>query len=97
MKAITSHQHLRRIQQQLNSVDGDIQGNKRAVHYWKGEANWYGEELKRLESTIKEEGLFCVYHCVGCQIMAMHLISYDTSLLCISIRYLHTVILATLC
>jgi hypothetical protein len=28
------------------------------------EANRYGEELEQLESTIKEEGLFCVEWCL---------------------------------
>ena len=45
-------------------MDGGIQDKKTAVHDWEDNANRYGEELKQLESTIKEEGLFCVEWCV---------------------------------
>ena len=45
-------------------MDREIKSNKSMVHYWEGQANRYGEELKQLESTIKEEGLFCVEWCV---------------------------------
>ena len=38
-------------------MDGEIQRNKGLVHDREGRANQYGEKL---ESTIKEEGLFCV-------------------------------------
>ena len=41
-------------------MDGEIQSNKSRVHDYEEEANLYGKELKQLESTIKEEGLFCV-------------------------------------
>ena len=34
------------------------------VHGWERNANRHGEELKQLESTIKEEGLFCVEWCL---------------------------------
>jgi hypothetical protein len=34
------------------------------VHRWEEVANLAGEELKQLESTIKEEGLFCVEWCL---------------------------------
>ena len=61
------------------------------VHHWEQQANQYGEELKQLDSTIKEEGLFCaewcvvvseyVYHCVGSlSTTSWHVISYDTPL-----------------
>ena len=45
-------------------MDGWIQTYKSMVHDYEGEANRYGGELKQLESTIKEEGLFCVEWCV---------------------------------
>ena len=45
-------------------MDGEIRDNKSLVHSWEGRANQYGEELKQLESTIKEEGLFCVEWCL---------------------------------
>jgi hypothetical protein len=38
--------------------------DKFSVQYWEGRANRAGEELKQLESTIKEEGLFCVEWCL---------------------------------
>ena len=41
-------------------MDGQIQRYKSRVHGYEENANQYGEELKQLESTIKEEGLFCV-------------------------------------
>jgi hypothetical protein len=41
-------------------VDERIQSYKSEVHRWEGEANRYGEELKQLESVVKEEGLFYV-------------------------------------
>ena len=53
-----------RIQQKLKEVDGEIQSDKSDVHYWEEEANRYGEELKQLDPTIKEEGSFCVEWCV---------------------------------
>ena len=61
------------IQRRLQKVDGEIQSWKIGVQAWEGEANQYGEELKQLESTIKEEGLFCVEWCV---VMS---VSYGTS------------------
>ena len=45
-------------------MDGDIQRHKSSVHYWEGEANRHGEELKQLEPITKEEGLFCVEWCL---------------------------------
>ena len=45
-------------------MDGQIQRYKSRVHGYEENANRYGEELKQLESTIKEEGLFCVEWCV---------------------------------
>ena len=41
-----------------------IQSRKSAVHRWEGRANRHGEELKQLDLTIKEEGLFCVEWCL---------------------------------
>ena len=38
----------------------EIQDYERWVHYWEEKANRHGEELKQLDPTIKEEGLFCV-------------------------------------
>ena len=34
------------------------------MHHWEERANQRGEELKQLDPTIKEEGLFCVEWCV---------------------------------
>ena len=45
-------------------VDGKIQRYKSEMHDCEGKANQYGEELKQLESTIKEEGLSCVEWCL---------------------------------
>ena len=45
-------------------MDGSIQSYKALVHDWDRMANQAGEEVKQLESTIKEEGLFCVEWCV---------------------------------
>ena len=45
-------------------MDGSIQGSKSWVHDYERYANQDGEELKQLESTIKEEGLFCVEWCL---------------------------------
>ena len=45
-------------------MDGEIQSNTSGVHYWEGEANRNGEELKQLDPTIKEEGLFCIEWCL---------------------------------
>ena len=39
-------------------MDGKIQSSKSEVQFWEGQANRAGEE-----STIKEEGLFCVEWC----------------------------------
>ena len=60
LKAATSRQERWRIQQRLEEVDGSIQDNKSQVHGWEGDANRRFEKLKQLESTIKEEGLYCV-------------------------------------
>ena len=45
-------------------MDGDLQSNKSSVHFWEVAAYRDGEKLKQLESTIKEEGLFCIEWCV---------------------------------
>ena len=45
-------------------MDENLQTNKSMVHHWEGRTNGAGEELKQLESTVKEEGLFCVEWCV---------------------------------
>ena len=45
-------------------MDGRLQSYKSDVHYWEKVTNQTGEKLKQLESTIKEEGLFCVEWCV---------------------------------
>ena len=47
-----------RILQRLTKVDEDIQSNKGGMNYWEKEANEYGEKLKQLDPTIKEEGMF---------------------------------------
>ena len=54
---------------------GKIQSDKCDVQYWERRANRYGEELKQLASTIKEEGLFCVEWCV----MSVSTVSCGTS------------------
>ena len=59
-------------------MDGKIQSRKSGLHCWEGRANRYGEELKQLESTIKEEGLFCVEWCL---VVSVSTISYEISLL----------------
>ena len=41
-------------------MDGGIQYRKSLVHRCEEKANREGKKLKQLESTIKEEGLFCV-------------------------------------
>ena len=46
-------------------MDGEIQSSKSEVCSWEGYVNRAGEELKQLESTIKEEGLFCVEWCLS--------------------------------
>ena len=53
LKAATSNQERERMQRKLNVVDGNLQDNKSWVHYWEERANKNGEELKQLESTIK--------------------------------------------
>jgi hypothetical protein len=58
LKAATSRQERRRIQQRLE-VDKKIQYHKSEVRRWEGKANRAGEELKQLES-LNEDGLFCV-------------------------------------
>ena len=45
-------------------MDEKLQNNTRVVHDWEERDNQAGEKLKQLESTIKEEGLFCVEWCV---------------------------------
>ena len=45
-------------------MDEEIQYYKGEVHDWEKRANRHGEELEQLESTIREEGLFCVEWCV---------------------------------
>ena len=51
-----------------------IQYNKRRVHRNEEDASRYGEELKQLDPTIKEEGLFCVEWCIG---MSMSTVSCE--------------------
>ena len=75
LKAATSHQKRERIQQKLERVDWEAQYYKRLVDRWEEVANRYGEELKQLESTIKEEGLFCVEWCI---IMSMSSVSCES-------------------
>ena len=58
-------------------MDGDIQSRKIGVHRYEGCTNRYGEELKQLESTIKE-GLFCVEWCL---VLSVSSTSYEISLL----------------
>ena len=53
-------------------VDGSIQYDKREVHNYEGHVNQDEERLKQLESTIKEEGLFCVEWCL---IMSMRTVN----------------------
>ena len=48
-------------------MDGNIQENKSLVHYWDGKGNQDGEELKQLESTIKEEVCFVLSGVLSCQ------------------------------
>ena len=55
-------------------MDEEIESRKSGVHYWEGEANQVGEELKQLDSTMKEEGLFCVEWCL---VVSVSTISYD--------------------
>ena len=64
MVAATGHQEREGIQQRLEEVDGNIQSCKNSVHHFEGKANQDGEELKQLERTIREEGLFCVEWCL---------------------------------
>ena len=45
-------------------VDRNILSSKSEVHHCEGKANRAGEELKQLESTIIEKGLFCVEWCL---------------------------------
>ena len=45
-------------------MNEEIQSSKSQVHRCEGRVNRDGEELKQLESTIKEEGLFCVEWCL---------------------------------
>jgi hypothetical protein len=46
------------------SVNLYILRYKSSVHRWEGVAKRYEEELKQLDPTIKEEGLFCVKWCL---------------------------------
>ena len=77
-KVATSFWERERIQQRLKEVDRTIQSCKSEVHYWEGAANRDGEELKQLESTIKEEGLFCVEWCL---VLSVRTISYVGSVI----------------
>ena len=52
------------MQQRLKNVDWKLQDSKSIVHTQEMVANQAGEKLKQLESTIREEGLFCVEWCV---------------------------------
>ena len=45
-------------------MDGELQDRKSLVHNFEERANQTVEKLQQLESTIKEEGLFCVEWCV---------------------------------
>ena len=45
-------------------MDENLQNRKRLVHDYEERVNQAGEKFKQLESTIKEEGLFCVEWCV---------------------------------
>ena len=45
-------------------MDGNIYSHASDARLWEGEVYRYGEELKQLESTIKEEGLFYVEWCL---------------------------------
>ena len=53
---------------------GKILSSKRWAHDHEGYANQDGEELKQLESKIKEEGLFCVEWCL---VISVSIISYE--------------------
>jgi hypothetical protein len=64
LKTATNDGQRMGIQQRLEGVDENIQRHKSEVHRCEGRANRRGEELKQLESTIKEEGLFCVEWCL---------------------------------
>ena len=55
-------------------MDKNIQISKHLMHRWEGYANRYGEELKQLESTIKDEGLFCVELCL---VVSVGTINYE--------------------
>ena len=46
-------------------MDGNLQDNRSWVQYWEEKANKNGEELKQLESTIKE-GWFVLSGVVMC-------------------------------
>ena len=65
-------------------VGGDILSCKSTVHDWEGDANQHGEELKQLESTIKEEGLFCAEWCL---IMSVSTINCEGYIMVIQIYY----------
>ena len=41
-----------------------IQYSKRQEHAYEENANRYGEKLEQQESTIKEEGSFCIEWCI---------------------------------
>ena len=53
-------------------MDKELQDNKSWVHYWEEQSHQAGEELKQLDPTIKEEGLFCVEWCV---VMSLSIVS----------------------
>ena len=59
------------MQERLEGVDWKIQGRKSEVHSLEGRANRHGEELKQLESIIKEEGLSCVKWCLILSVSTM--------------------------
>ena len=53
-------------------MDGEIRNYKWWVDHWEKRANRHGEELKQLESTTKEEGLFCVEWCLVVSMSAVN-------------------------
>ena len=57
-------------------VDGEIPENKSWVHRWEGKANRHGEELKQLEPTIKEEGLFFIEWCLVVSVSTVYYEDY---------------------
>ena len=48
-------------------MDGEIHSSRMELGILSWEVNRHGEELKQLESTIKEEGLFVLSGVLSCQ------------------------------